>query len=128
MCIFCTLLLGVIVIESEKGTSWLCIMLIIAIVVSAVCCLSGKNVHDNGKRADKVRTDIESAGNANQAVQDRLEDSQSGIDDVSSSISRAETAADRIAENLDRAEELNRQCQSIFQRVRQRNEAEAKKD
>ena len=95
----------------------------------------GANVPGKGNGADSVRNEIDAAGTANQELQDRLELVEGGansiaekLDDSKAAISRAENAAQRIGENLDRAAELNRECQQIIQRVRQRNEAERATD
>lgn len=84
----------------------------------------GANVPDKGNGVDKVRTEIEAAGQANKELQDRLETATGTVEQLQGSISKAETAAERIAENLAAAERNNRECQQILREVRSRSEKE----
>lgn len=95
----------------------------------------GKEISDTGDGADSVRNEIAAAGKSNQELQDRLEIFENRannitkkLDDSKAAISRAESVAQRIAENLDTAEQCNRECQQIIQRVRKKNEAEITTD
>lgn len=108
---------------------------IVAVLLFLFYLLGGARVQDTSNGAEQTRVEIEAAGQSNQELQDRLELVEGGansitekLDDSKAAISRAENAAQRVEENLDRAAELNRECQQIIQRVRQRNEAERATD
>lgn len=111
-------------ITIETKTSWWRFVVIAAGVFVLLYLFCGANVPDKGNGANKVRTEIEAAGQANKGLQDRLETATGTVGQLQGSISKAETAAERIAENLAAAEQNNRECQSILRAVRSRSEAE----
>ena len=86
----------------------------------------GANVPDKGNGADKVRTEIKAAGQANKELQDRLETATGTVEQLQGSISKAAGAAQRLQENLATAERINSECQSIIKNIRARSEAEGK--
>lgn len=123
---------GVITIEAKNILRYVCVAAVIIFLFHMFC---GARVSDDGNGTDKVRVEIEAAGQSNQELQDRLEVIEGGADKIATiigdgeaAISRAETAAERIAENLAAAERNNRECQSILSEVRRRSEAERAKN
>lgn len=114
------------VITIEAKTSWWRYVAIAFGLLVLLYLFSGANVPDKGNGADKVRTEIKSAGQANKELQDRLETATGTVEQLQGSISKAETAAERITENLAAAERNNRECQQILREVRSRSEEERK--
>lgn len=108
-------------ITIEAKTNWWRYVAIAFGLFVLLYLFCGANVPDKGNGADKVRTEIKAAGQANKELQDRLESATVTVEQLQGSISKAETASERIAENLDRAEQLNRECQQILARVRNRS-------
>ncbi len=113
-------------ITIEAKTNWWRYVAIAFGLFVLLYLFCGANVPDKGNGADKVRTEIKAAGQANKELQDRLESATVTVEQLQGSISKAETASERIAENLDRAEQLNRECQQILREVRSRSEEERK--
>lgn len=116
------------VITIEAKTNWWRYVAIAFGLFVLLYLFCGANVPDKGNGADKVRTESEAAGQANKELQDRLESATVTVEQLQGSISKAETASERIAENLDRAEQLNRECQSIISEIRRRNASTAEKN
>lgn len=114
------------VITIEAKTNWWRYVAIAFGLFVLLYLFCGANVPNKGNGADKVRTEIKAAGQANKELQDRLESATVTVEQLQGSISKAETASERIAENLDRAEQLNRECQQILREVRSRSEEERK--
>lgn len=115
-------------ITIEAKTNWWRYVAIAFGLFVLLYLFCGANVPDKGNGADNVRTEIKAAGQANKELQDRLESATVTVEQLQGSISKAETASERIAENLDRAEQLNRECQSIISEIRRRNASTAEKN
>lgn len=112
------------VITIEAKTSWWRYAAIAFGLLFLLYLFCGANVPDKGNGADKVRTEIKAAGQANKELQDRLETATGTVEQLQGSISKAETAAERIAENLAAAEQNNSECQSILRNIRARSETQ----
>lgn len=97
-----------------------CLIIILACYF-AFAYISTRNVHDNGHRIDKVRTEL---GNAQTAQREETR----AINDTEQAITRGKQAVDestrtnKSIKKLERKDaELIDECQQILARVRERN-------
>lgn len=108
--------------NTTKGRNYI----IAGVFVILLCALALRScgVHDNGSRADEVRSQLDAAGSNQQTITAGIENAAGTAGRSEEAINNADAAAEQIESGQRTAAAIIADCQSIVRTVRARGKSQ----